>query len=327
MRAGAALVSLLGLLALAHPLPALEIADPGQGVFPIETTGARASGLSGLTWASGTRFWAVSDRRGLLVPLDIEIDPGSGRLRRAVAGRWIRLAGTRDLEGVVWRGEGHQSVWVVDETGPRIAEFGVADGARLRGVELPAVLGTARPNLSLESLARGPGSELWTANEEALPGDGPKSTRARGTLVRLVRLDADGSPGGQWAYRTEPVPGGSDGALHRSGVVDLELLAPGELLVLERSLGDAGFVARIFRADLSEATDVSGLDSLEGASFEPASKRLLWEAGPLPVNLEGMALGPELRSGERSLLLVADDGGVLVPSLYALRVTGAAARP
>lgn len=39
-------------------------------------------------------------------------------------------------------------------------------------------------------------------------------------------------------------------------------------------------------------------------------------------NFEGLALGPTLANGDRSLLLVSDDGAGFDQSLYALRLVG-----
>ena len=117
----------------------------------------------------------------------------------------------------------------------------------------------------------------------------------------------------------------------RSGVSALIALDDGRLLVLERALvgapsGMGIFRIRIYLADPSGATDVSGFDTgLAGRTdWTPAIKTLLWEhTFGLPVsNFEGMALGPRLADGTRSLLLVADNGGGTWQSIYALAVRG-----
>ncbi|MCL5459976.1 esterase-like activity of phytase family protein, partial [Loigolactobacillus coryniformis] len=81
-------------------------------------------------------------------------------------------------------------------------------------------------------------------------------------------------PGGQFAYRTEP----SSIRLQTAGtgVSELALLPDGELLVLERVVGFLGLSAKIFRADVRGATDITRVVKLEGAEFTPAGKKELF---------------------------------------------------
>jgi hypothetical protein len=201
-----------------------------------------------------------------------------------------------------------------DETGPAIREYRLSDGAVLGSVAVPAIFSQIRANFSLESLsqrvAANPSDDaLWTANEEALLVDGPLSTSSAGTIVRLQRYDSALAPNGQWAYVTDPYPGGPFLNQQRSGVADLLALENGELLLLERSFSDQLFRARIYQVDLTGATDTTALTSLATDSFTPVTKALLWQVAGVAQNYEGLAVGPPLASGDRSLLLVSDDGG------------------
>ncbi|MEG1115228.1 MAG: esterase-like activity of phytase family protein, partial [Janthinobacterium sp.] len=58
-------------------------------------------------------------------------------------------------------------------------------------------------------------------------------------------------------------------------------------------------------------TDVQAIPALAGASYVPARKRLLLDLEKLGLtrvdNIEGMAWGPRLANGSRSLVLVSDD--------------------
>lgn len=59
-----------------------------------------------------------------------------------------------------------------------------------------------------------------------------------------------------------------------------------------------------------EATDVSGMESLAGQTWTPVRKTLVYDfarAGFTPDNLEGMALGPRLAGGSRTLIILSDD--------------------
>jgi hypothetical protein len=164
---------------------------------------------------------------------------------------------------------------------------------------------------------------MWTANEEALSGDGAVSSFTAGTTVRLQKFDALLSPAGQWAYVTDPISGdlGNNGRdIEVSGVSDLLALPSDDLLVMERSLGATpfGFRIRLYQVDLSAATDVSALPTLAGESYAAAGKALLWEGNFPANNFEGIALGPPLTGGVHSLLLMSDDGGGTHQGLYAL---------
>jgi hypothetical protein len=297
--------------------PAAHIRDPGQGRVELATGDTGASELSGLAYAGGDRYYAVSDSRGRLFALRIDVERASGRITAAAAEPAVRLARGVDLEGIALAGD--DTVVVCDEHGPAIREHRLADGALVRTLPVPAIYRKARFNLGLEAIARS-GAALWIANEEALRGDGPLPTAERGTNVRLQRLDAAGRPTGQWAYRTDPYPGAPLFGRANSGVTDLLALPGGELLVLERSFSGSGFRSRIYQVDFAGSSPTGGVASLAAAAHSPVGKRLLWDSGTFAANYEGLSLGPALDAGDRSLLLVADDGGAGAPGLYPLRI-------
>ena len=162
--------------------------------------------------------------------------------------------------------------------------------------------------------------QYWTINEEALTPDGATSMPESGTVLRLLRLDADLRPTGEWAYRTDPIAGARVLADRGTGLSELAALPDGRLLALERSLGSEGLRIRIYELDLAGATEVSGMASLASADVVPVAKTLLWQRTSARENFEGMAVGPPLTDGSRSLILVSDDGHRLQQALYPLRV-------
>jgi hypothetical protein len=316
-------IALLGVLLATAASGGLVINDVGRA--PIDAGGTGASELSGLTWAGGDRWYAVSDSGARLFPMTVTIDSTTGAVTSAVLDPAISLAAGTDLEGVAFAGA---TVVASDETGPALREYSLGDGSVVAAVPVPAVYSTARANYSLESLARQPGgTSLWTANEEALSVDGPISTSSAGTVVRLQKFDAALAPAGQWAYVADP----HRGAIpifntQRSGVSDLVVLPDGQILVLERENGfslTGPFRNRIYGVEFAGATDTSALAGLDGASYTPVTKELLWEGIFLASNFEGLALGPQLGDGSYALLMVSDDGGPapLTQELYALRLT------
>jgi Esterase-like activity of phytase len=311
------------LAALLAPVPtrAASIVDPGFGPFTWRS--ASSYELSGLAAAGGDAYFGVGDTGAKLVPLAIGIDRSTGAVTGVTAGPTVALAGGVDLEGVSYDPT-TGTVLVSDETGPAIRRHDPASGALLGTFAVPPVFAGARPNRSLESLFFDGSTGLtWTANEDALLSDGPATSLLAGSFVRIQRFDGAGAPAGQWAYRTDRIPGAAVGGQETSGVSDLLVLPSGELLVLERSLSSLLFQMRIYQVDLGGATDTSAFPALLGASFTPAAKTLLWTSDEAAQtgNFEGLALGPRLDDGSYGLLLVADDNGARGQALLPLRVT------
>ena len=228
-------------------------------------------------------------------------------------------------------------VLVCEEDTPAVRAFSLADGRMVGAVPLPRNLLKRRPNRGLESLAIEPnGRSVWTANEEALANDGPPATVGGGTVVRLTRLplpvaeqplpyerlrsrrEQPAAAAFQVAYRVEPphaflrVFAGQP----LSGLAALVALGKGQLLTLERS-GAPGlppFASRIYLVDTAAAVDVSAVErDLAGRNEAVVEKRLLW-SDSLGVNLEGLCLGPVLADGNRSLVAIADNGGIGTPN-------------
>ena len=243
----------------------------------------------------------------------------------------IRLEGVKDVEGCAvdpFTGK----VWVVDEANTEIGEYDPETAKPRRFLSVSKRFRRHTINYGLESLTISPdGLVLWTANEEALPVDGNRSSPVDGTMVRLVKYTRKSvrgtfAPAGEYAYKTEKWHNEhSCGRKGRRGVADLCALPDGSLLVLERELsfshdgtgllGKASgmFYWEIFRVEKPEgATDVRRLDSLLGTKYKPVRKTsLISDYGSVVMhapNYEGLALGPELGPGKRSLLLVSDAG-------------------
>lgn len=294
-----------------------RIEDPEQGPIALAPGAAGAHELSGLSWAGGERWAAVSDDDGGLFWLRVGVDPASGRIATAAVEGRVDLAGGRDLEGVAL-GDGARSVFVSDEAGPALRQYQLPDGRVMRSAVLPAVFGQLRNNLGFEALTRDEQGQLWTANEEALEVDGPTSSPEAGTLVRLLRLGANLRPTGQWAYRTDPIAGARVLPDRGTGLSGLAALPGGGLLALERSLGSQGLRIRLYEVDFGGVPEIADRPSLAEGEVMPVRKHLLWERTGLRENFEGIAVGPQLADGSRNVLLVSDDGHRLAQTLYAL---------
>lgn len=287
-----------------------------QQTFSIEYRGA--TDFSGLTWAGGNDWFTVSDKVRAIFLMSIALDPASGKIIGASIGTPVPVkTKLADFEGIAFV-PGKQRVYVSCETGDGIFGFDLKKRTVIP-VAVPPIFSKARNNKSLESLTYDSTvGNFWTANEEALKCDGPMSGSERGTVVRLQRFDGAFRPTGQFAYVTEPSTYRAHGG--GTGVSDLALLPNGELLVLERVVGTFGLSVKIFRTELGGATDISEVPALEGGEYKPAAKTLIFSRATLTNNFEGIALGPQLADGWRSLVLIADSGGGTTHLLIPLRI-------
>lgn len=223
-------------------------------------------------------------------------------------------------DGSLWYGsEGNRKVGL----DPFVAHAG-RDGRYLATLPTPAMFRVSkestgsRNNMSFEALSFAPdGNSLWLGMEGPLYQDGPLATPEHGAVVRMTRLDRAGSVLAQYAYPVEPIASRpAPGRNADNGVSEILAVDEHRLLVVERAGVEnaEGLYAnhvRIFEMDTTGATDIAALPALAGASYVPVRKRLLLDLEKIGLpqvdNLEGMAWGPRLPNGRRSLVMVSDD--------------------
>ena len=273
--------------------------------------------LSGITYVGGDSYYAVCDDGSGIWPMRIGLDRATGVITNCVIGRNVQVGG--DNEGIAWNPSG-KSVFVTDENAQTIREINPVSGECVGEVRIPEHQRKSRRNRGFEAQAMSPDGEFhWTANEDALPGDGDASNEKNGTVVRLTRFSrGDGAAwaaDGEWAYLTDSIDGGNTRRM-RSGVSDMCVLEDGTLLVLERELSKKG-VDPAYRARLYAVRPE------RGAAFDagrPIAKKLLFGADTGTANYEGVCSGPAMDNGDRTLIMVSDGGGADDERLYVLRM-------
>jgi hypothetical protein len=317
----------------------------GEQIIPTGTLfeGTQIGGLSSLAYdATRDLFYALSDDPSQFNPArfyTLRLDASDGRLDAGdvdvVAVTTLRdangqpfapfsldpegLALTKDDELII-TSEGIANR-LID---PFIARFDLG-GARLGDLPLPtAFLPNApqtrgvRQNLGFESAVTN-GHFLFAGVEAALVQDGPAASLTGGSPARLLRYNLNtGRLDRQHVYWTDaiaepPVPAGSFAV---NGLVELLPLNNQFLLAMERSFSvgapDTGNTIKLYEIKLSGADDVNGVESIAAKldRIRPVTKTLLLDLDELGIpldNIEGMAFGPTLPDGRRSLLLVSDN--------------------
>ena len=323
----------------AAAIPKLSLLGAGPLVIPSRTRvdGLRVGGLSGIVRAPDGTWLAVVDNEGETPARVFRLGFAVGqegavreRKDRRVARGAIRLEGLngQTFDGKNFDGEGialelSGRLLVSSETEPSIREFSPT-GQLIGTLPVPPFFLTAkgrgtRGNQGFESLTLEPGGDvLWTANERALQQDAPDDP-AKPSPVRLLRYERRGeafAPAAQYVYEVEPIAPPPGQGFSIRGLAELLAVPGGSLLALEREfVAGRGMKIQLFLVSPAGATDVSDFDSLAGQSWTPARKTLLYDfasAGFVPDNIEGLAWGPPLPDGSRTLVLVSDNNFELV---------------
>ncbi|GAA3556385.1 esterase-like activity of phytase family protein [Nonomuraea rosea] len=270
--------------------------DRRTGAF----SAVRLTGVTTLTRGDGSPYPAYG-KAASADPESIRFDPWSGRL--------------------MWGDEGDRpdsanpdipisppAVRGMDMSGRHVGELRLPANLRLTDVE-----NGPRRNSGFEGLAVSPRT-ITGITEGPRYEDGAMPTAERGSVARLTVWSRQGALRGQYAYpldalSTAPNPpaGPAD-----SGVSEILAIDEGRYLALERSwISGAGYRAKLYEIDLRGATNVLERSALaSGGAYRPVAKRLVRDLSffrPPVQNLESLAWGPRLATGECTLVIGSDD--------------------
>ncbi|WP_246007089.1 esterase-like activity of phytase family protein [Actinomadura pelletieri] len=269
---------------------------PATGAF----TGVTITGVSTLTRPDGTPYPGYAKPESA-DPETIRYDPATRR--------------------PLWGSEGDRPT----ESKPdiplsdQLLQWAETDGRYRGSLPLPAntrLTGTRsgpRRNGGFESLTFTP-KGIAAMLEAPRYEDGDPPTVEHGAVTRLTLWDRAGRVRAQYAYPVERLPAApipSDGHSD-SGVSEILALDAHRFLALERSwIQGVGYRVGLYEFDTRGATDVLGRDALApGRPFRTVTKRFVADLGRYGgsrQNLEAMAWGPRLKSGECTLVVASDD--------------------
>jgi myo-inositol-hexaphosphate 3-phosphohydrolase len=325
-------------------------------------------GLSGVTYdAAKNQYYAISDDRSsnarfytfTLNPVT-NVVTFTNVVQLKDANGTAFVTNSLDPEGIALTSNG--TVFISSEgevrpdlgasrvTNPFIKEFSLTTGQEIKSLPVPqkfrpvvedtnnnGVVDTGdtqitgvRNNLAFESLTITPDQKtLYTATENALFQDGPRTTLTTGSRSRIIQYNlVSGQPEKEYLYIADPIAKAPiGGTAADSGLVDLLAIDNrGTILALERSFAvGQGNTIKIYEISLQGATDINTIDSLNSlsaaqlAAIQPAQKRLVLNLDTLGLpnsdgnhptgtdNIEGLAFGPKLADGRQSIVLVSDD--------------------
>ena len=242
-----------------------------------------------------------------------------------------------DPEGI--RVSPRGTFYISDEYGPYILEFD-RQGHLMRRLALPPKFAIANPsadpnaellgnaagrqaNRGMEGLAISPdGRTLFGIMQNALIQDhglNPGTTDRLGLNNRILKIDLTTGETHEYVYVLEAINRGQ-------GVCEILAINDHEFLVVERdnrsnlqSPPQAPTRKKIYKIDLTGATDVSGINSLPAAALPvgivPVTKTLFIDLLAPEFNLiptiaekiEGLAWGPDLEDGRHVIYVFSDN--------------------
>lgn len=224
----------------------------------------------------------------------------------------------------VWSSEGERiirngmtiledpSIIAIDRNGNYKDSFALPANMHMQATE-----NGPRQNSVFEGLTfTGNDAYLFVSVEEPIYEDGPRADVNHSAWTRILKFDMKtGMPVAQYAYQLEPVahPANPPDSFKINGVPDILWVGENKLMVLERSFstGTEACTIRVFLADLSGATNVADIKSLQSQpAVKPIIKKLLLnmdDLGRYIDNIEGVTFGPVLPNGHQTLIFVADN--------------------
>jgi hypothetical protein len=307
-----------------HGGPALEFR--GQAIVPTGTTfeGTQVGGLSSISYAGGSTFYAISDDQTNARFYKLRADIRDGRLTDGdIAFKSVTTLkqpdgtpyppASLDPEGFTLTKHNRRAIVTSEGFATRLIPPWIRlyklDGTYVRDLPVPddyvpnaAATRGVRQNLGFESAATR-GKHLFAGIENALVQDGPAASLTAGSPARLLRYDVKRNTlQRQWTYLTDPIaePPNPPTQFAVNGLVEVLPLGDRRLITMERSFSvgapGTGNKIKLYLTELRR----------DGTT----KKRLLLnlDALGLPLdNVEGMTLGPRLHGGRRTLLLVSDN--------------------
>ena len=280
-----------------------------------------AGNYSGICHLEENRYVVVSDKSpqdGFFV-FAIDIDSVSGDILKVQnLGFKSADADNRDGEGIAYLPNA-KTVLMSGEADGKILEYDLDGHRTIRAAAIPAIYGNSTQNQGFESLSYSSVTHrLWTCNESTLRGDGEQATSTNivENHIRIQSFDDALQPLQQYAYKMDAPMSKKQAEIYAMGIPELTALGNGSLLVLERefyvpSLKLGAYVnCKLYQAWPS--TEIDKEQPLtENSSYMKKHLVCQWRTSlslfnHAVANYEGMCLGPKLKDGSQTLLLVSD---------------------
>lgn len=320
-------------------LPNAKLRLIGETRLPhkLQYQGTTVGGLSGIDFdAASGAYYLLSDDGGSQSPprfYTARLVLTADRLGEIELTDVTFLQGVSmpDPESIRWHADSQSVFWTSEGNAARLAAPTLfqtkLDGSLQRTFDMPAMfdfglLNGSRVNKTLEGLAIAPdGQTAWLAMEAALRQDGPvPGVGLPGAPCRFTQIDLNsGTMLRQIAYQPDAIPRAPvpANASADNGVTEILMIDAHRMLVMERAyMSGLGALLRnslrVYQIDTRHGSNTRDVTALQAGNYTAPAKSLVADFANYPAltqldNTEGMAWGPLLANGNRSLLFISDD--------------------
>lgn len=308
--------------------------------------GVEPANYSGITHVGGNTYAVIDDKSkadGFYL-FNIEIDLNNGDLLSVSRSPLICAPASdrqdsirrskADCEDVVFVAQSN-TLFIAQEETAQVAEYRLDGSPTRRRLNIPCFFSRASQQhnggfeaLAYDSLSR----SFWLTTENPLIAD-------TANIHRLVRFGHDLQASGQWLYMAEPASRPHNARYWASGISAMTALPNGQLVVMERTLSiplkyiGGWCKVRVFLVTPAEAmrlpVDAAAINSdiaLQSGGGKILPKQELFHfttriraIGTNYANYEGMCMGPTLKDGRPTLLLINDSQAGAGNALYTLK--------
>ena len=313
----------------------------GEKVIPANTTfqNTKVGGLSSIDYVKG-KYYLISDDKDKPVRFyEMELDYNKDHFNNIEITNVIKI--NNDSEGIdpeslrfdkqtkhfYWTSEGHSrkkispAIFEIDNNGNAIKTHKTPELFQAKYIS--KTTGTRR-NGTFEGLSMSVNPDFyWVGMELPLKQDGDEPLLEKGNYpIRISKINKQTDElVYQFVYQLAEIPKNSipENKFIVNGCPEILEIDKTHFIFLERAYAsghkDGGNTVKIFLVDISNASDVSKINSLKSQTYTPAKKTLLFDfetirnqlTKGIVDNIEGITFGKTLANGNRTIVVVSDN--------------------
>ena len=312
----------------------------GEQIIPAnqEFENTSVGGLSSIDYANGKYYCISDDKRKPTRFYEMELIFDKNSFSRINVTNVIPILNEQlELDPEALRFDTHSGnfVWtsegsIIKGINPAVFEIN-SKGESVREIPLPKMFQVSdSPNYGVRnngtfeglSLSQNP-DYFWLAMELPLKQDGEEPRLINtNSPVRISKIDRKtGKIIAQFAYKLDKIPRDSkpSGKFTVNGLPEILSIDDTTFFFVERAYAsgheNGGNSVKLYRVDLSDASDISKIESLQGTTYKPAKKTLVLDFDTIRPkltkgiidNIEGVTFGKKLANGNQTLVFISDN--------------------